>query len=86
MRDFIINTYLEGTDDINKVLFADGFDQAIIGYEPTLKKIIYSEELIINILTEDMSEEDAIEHFYYNIKGSYLGPHTPIFFSSEIDE
>ena len=28
---------------------------------------------------QDMSEEDALEHFDYNIAGSYVGETTPIF-------
>jgi hypothetical protein len=27
---------------------------------------------------EDMSDEDALEHFYYNVSGSYMGEQTPI--------
>ena len=26
-----------------------------------------------------MSQEDALEHFYYNIEGSYVGDYTPIY-------
>jgi len=26
-----------------------------------------------------MEYEDALEHFYYNIKGAYMGEKTPIF-------
>ena len=28
---------------------------------------------------DDMNEEDALEHFYYNIAGSYVGDYTPIY-------
>jgi hypothetical protein len=28
---------------------------------------------------EDMSYEDAVEHFEYNIAGSYVGEKTPVY-------
>ena len=57
----------------------DGFDDAIIGIEDFDMRLIYSCSKIIEILKQEMSEEDAIEHFEYNIKGAWLGEKTPIF-------
>lgn len=57
----------------------DGFDEAIIGIEDFDMRLIYSCSKIIEILKQEMSEEDAIEHFEYNIKGAWLGEKTPIF-------
>lgn len=61
-------------------LIADGFDDAVIGIlygiEP---KAVYSVRKIVDILMEDMSYEDAIEHFEYNIAGSYVGEKTPLY-------
>tara|TARA_R110002020_G_scaffold130252_2_gene291488 strand:- start:363 stop:626 length:264 start_codon:yes stop_codon:yes gene_type:complete len=63
-------------------LVADGFDEAVIGVvygvEP---KAVYSVQKIIDILIEEdeMDIADAIEHFEYNIAGSYLGEKTPIY-------
>ena len=39
-------------------------------------------EKIIKILKkrDGMSEDEALEYFYYNIKGSYMGEGTPLFF------
>jgi hypothetical protein len=60
-------------------LIADGFDDAIIGYHPGSERLIYSISKSIQILIEEgMSEEDAMEHFYYNVEGSYMGEKTPI--------
>ena len=28
---------------------------------------------------EEMTEEDALDHFYYNVAGSYVGEYTPIY-------
>ena len=60
-------------------LIADGFDDAIIGYHTGSERLIYSISKSIQILIDEgMSEEDATEHFYYNVEGSYMGEKTPI--------
>ena len=61
-----------------ETLKADGFDDAVIGITRD-KILVYSIEKTIQILMEDMSEIDAIEHLNYNILGSYVGDYTPIF-------
>lgn len=63
-------------------LVADGFDRAVIGITfGSEAKTVYSVRKIIDVLVneEDMSVEDAIEHFEYNIAGSYMGEKTPIY-------
>jgi len=62
-------------------LKADGLDSAVIGVqvgEPM--RLIYSVAKIIeHLVTEDeMDLEDALEHFEFNIRGSYVGEQTPI--------
>jgi hypothetical protein len=62
-------------------LKADGLDSAVIGVqigEPM--RLIYSVTKIIeHLVTEDeMDLEDAMEHFEFNIRGSYVGEQTPI--------
>jgi hypothetical protein len=59
-------------------LKADGFDDAIIGVDEDSGRLIYSVSKCLTILQEDMNEEDAIEHFYFNVSGSYVGEKTPI--------
>lgn len=59
-------------------LKADGFDKAIIGVDETEMRLIYSVKKCIEILCEDMPEEEAIEHFNFNVSGSHLGDKTPI--------
>jgi len=61
-----------------KILKADGFDEAIIGIETDSMRLIYSVSKCIEILCRDMSEEDALEHFDFNVSGSYVGEQTPI--------
>jgi len=59
-------------------LKADGFDEAVIGVNETKMRLIYSVKKCIEILSEDMSEEDAIEYFNFNVSGGYVGEKTPI--------
>jgi hypothetical protein len=73
MLDYILETY-----DDESFLKADGFDEAIIGVDENSMRLIYSVSKCIEILSQDMSEEDALEHFYYNVNGSYVGDKTPI--------
>jgi len=66
--------------DHGNVLKADGFDEAIIGVATdfTEPRLIYSVSKCLEILQRDMSEEDAMEHFTYNVSGAYVGEQTPI--------
>jgi hypothetical protein len=66
--------------DHGNVLKADGFDEAIIGVATdfTEPRLIYSVSKCLEILQRDMSQEDAMEHFTYNVSGAYVGEQTPI--------
>jgi len=67
------------------MLFADGFDDALVG--TTLREgtrvALYSTDKCIEILAKDMSYEDAEEFFYFNVEGSYVGLNTPKFSLNE---
>ena len=67
------------------VLEPNYFDKAIIGMVQRigLDAICYDRDKVIEILMEEegMSFEDAIEHFEYNIIGSWVGDSTPLFLS-----
>jgi hypothetical protein len=60
-------------------LFADGFDDAILGMAGD--RVVYDTAKIIEILhTEhDMTEEEAVEYYEYNILGAYMGEGTPLY-------
>lgn len=73
----MLDEIMERYED-EKFLIADGFNEAIIGVDESSMRVIYSVKKCIEILTEDMSEEDAMEHFAYNVRGSYVGEQTPI--------
>ena len=64
--------------DDGDFLIADGFDDAIIGFDEQNWKIVYSVRKCIDILMNDMSEIDAMEYFAYNVSGGYVGEMTPI--------
>ena len=61
-------------------VIADGFDDAIIGVDDNNLKIVYDIDEVINILIiNGMDVDEAIEHYEYNIAGSYVGENTPLF-------
>lgn len=66
------------------MLIVDGYDEAVIG-RTTRGLFVYDVSKIISIMMEkdEMSEEDAIDYFYYNIDGAYMGEETPIFMYCE---
>jgi hypothetical protein len=76
----ILETILENNPD-ESFLKADGFDEAVIGLEEKSGRLIYSTAICLEILVKDdgMTMEEAIEYFYYNIEGAYMGEQTPIF-------
>jgi hypothetical protein len=76
----MINKIIEQYED-ETFLKADGFDEAIIGVDETTMRLIYSVSKCIEILMRDMSEEDAMEHFSFNVSGGYVGEKTPIWCS-----
>jgi hypothetical protein len=68
---------------MDKTLFADGFEDCIIGYfkrcgQPTV--IAYDAEKCIDKLVEDgITREEAIEYFEFNVVGAWVGNGTPAF-------
>ena len=74
---------LEGIVELyqeEEILKADGFDDAVIGIEERSMRLIYSVGKCIEILMtkEDMSLEEAMEYFDFNVKDSWVGDKTPI--------
>ncbi len=70
-----------------EAMTADGFDEALIGWTNSwtgrpsrVVRAIYSVEKVLAILVQEgMSQEEAEEHFEFNIAGAYVGDHTPVF-------
>jgi hypothetical protein len=63
---------------MSDILKADGFDDCIIGQCSRSGRLIYSTEKVIESLTKQMSYEEAVEYFYFNIEGAWVGEGTPI--------
>jgi hypothetical protein len=64
-------------------LKADGLDEAIIGVDDKSMRLIYSKSKCIEILAKDMGYEDAVDFYYFNVHGSYMGEKTPIWCEDE---
>jgi hypothetical protein len=64
-------------------LFADGFDDAIMGVDlnSEVPRVVYSVEKMTFILMhrDNMSEEEALEYLDFNVFQAYLGEGTPIY-------
>lgn len=80
---------------MNFTLYADGFDEAIIGLEMngSLPRVVYSIEKMVFILMQrdSMTEEEAVEFISFNVTSAYLGGEgTPIYINQfnkeEIEE
>ena len=71
----IINYYVD-----EDILTANGFDDAVIGIDDKTMRVIYSVTKCIEILMSemDMSMEESVEFFEFNVKGSELGDKTLI--------
>lgn len=71
-----------------EALFCDGFDEAIIGYAERINLgpvAAYDVNKIIEILMnrDEMTHEEAVEYFYYNIHGAWMGEYTPVYIFKE---
>jgi len=70
-------------EDEEKIVLADGFDDALLGVTrgpggETLA--VYSSDRCVDILADGgMKLEEAVEYFDYNVIGAYVGVGTPLF-------
>ena len=84
ITNFIETYYSDYTD---KILLADGFDDAFIGLGENANGnpvAVYSVEKCLEILEEQFNDQDdpegdAIDYFEFNVRGSYVGEFTPMF-------
>lgn len=77
-------------DDLLLLDPPEQFDHCILGVasrcgmEPT---VVYDQACIVKALEDDgMENEDAVEHFDFNIHGSYVGPTTPLYLEKVGDD
>jgi len=70
-------------EEYENVLICDGFDDAIIGIEPTTSRLVYDvDKMIETLISQGMDRDEAIEYYEFNIVGAYVGELTPIFVST----
>jgi hypothetical protein len=83
IMEFNLNELLERLDP--DVLKADGFDDAVIGVAYRCGSgdvLAYDfEKIILKLMLDGMSREEAEEYFEFNILGAYVGEYTPVFIS-----
>jgi len=75
-------TKKEKIADLNsEALFADGFDDALIGYDASSFCAVYDYTNCLDILhkRDSMTPEEAHEHMEFNVVGAYVGDFTPTF-------
>ena len=75
-------------EDEEDFLFADGFDEAILGIGRRATQpegVAYDYEKCVQILVErdEMTEEDAREFMEFNVVGAFVGERTPVFVDRE---
>tara|TARA_R100001377_G_scaffold62776_1_gene38557 strand:+ start:1338 stop:1598 length:261 start_codon:yes stop_codon:yes gene_type:complete len=69
------------------MLLADGFEGAFIGVstrcgQPTLAVYDANKCLQILIDRDDMTHDEALEYFNFNVIGAWVGDETPLFLES----
>ena len=67
-----------------EALLADGFEDAFLGISEVFNRpplATYDRDKCIEILIErdEMTHEEAVEYFEYNVVGSWGGENTPIY-------
>ena len=70
------------TEIINgQAIFADGFDEAIIGYDASAFTTVYDYDKCLDILVkrDGMSHVEAHEFMEFNVVSAYVGDFTPTF-------
>jgi hypothetical protein len=68
------------------LIFLDGYDDAIVGVAERAGEmcVLYSAEKILEkLMADEMSRDDAVDFFYFNINSAYLGEATPAFLWTE---
>ena len=75
-----INEYAEEVEE--EIIIYDEFEDAIIGLADRFgmdTSVAYDYDKVIKNLMEDMSYEEAVEHFDFNVIGGWVGDSTPVF-------
>jgi len=68
--------------DVNEqALFADGFDDAIMGYDAAAYRVVYNYDNCMKVLQErdGMTPHESHEFMEFNVVGAFVGDFTPLF-------
>ena len=83
IRETMNDLYIFDDDEGLLFLTEKEYDEAIVGVTETFDKptsVVYDANKIIDILIKQgLDVDDALEHFNFNIAGSYVGEKTPVF-------
>jgi len=79
-----IDIFLEEFSNFNdKALYPTNLKKAIVGYVERCSQppilVLDKEKCIKILMSEGMSDEEAIEYFEFNVIGSWAGEDTPCF-------
>jgi len=69
------------------LLFIDGHDNAILGIARCFNKesVLYDQTVVLDNLMKDMTYDEALEYFEFNVIGAFVGEHTPTFVNNLFD-
>ena len=76
------------SDQYEGVVLCDDMEEAFIGLGEQFSNppiAVYDREKCIEILAKDMTYEEAIEYFEFNIIGAWVGEQTPMFLTKGKD-
>jgi hypothetical protein len=75
-----VDEYTEETG-ISLLRIAGGYDDCIVGVDESHGRLVYdATQIVARIAARDqISEDEALEYFQYNIASAYLGTHTPVY-------
>jgi hypothetical protein len=68
-----------------EVQLAEGFENAFVGIATQFNRkfAVYDRAKCIDILSKDMSYDEAEEYFQFNVEGAWVGENTPAFICFE---
>ncbi len=65
----------------DQTMFAEGFEEAFLGLGTQAGKqvAVYNKQKIFEILQKEMSSEEAVEYYQFNMECAFVGERTPVF-------
>jgi hypothetical protein len=61
-------------------MIIEGFEKAIVGIQKNTNRVVYSNQIMVNILIEyGMNRNEAIEYLEHNFWSFWIGENNPIY-------